>query len=106
MAGKGERPREHDNGSEQNSGIDARQAATQAVEYLNEMLGQTPEVISGVERTEDGCTVTGELLELARVPATTDVIGCYEVTLDHSGEPVGFRRVRRYHRGRAGAEWM
>lgn len=109
MAGKGERTRERDGGSDRNSGdghrIDARQAATRAVEYLNEMLGQPPEVVSGVERDEHGWTVTGELLELARVPATTDVLGCYQVTLDQAGEPVGFRRIRRYHRGRVGEEW-
>ena len=98
QAGSGE---EHPNGHR----IDARQAAQRAGDYLDEMLGQPPEVISGVERAEDGWTVTGELLELARVPATTDVIGCYQVSLDTNGDPVGFRRVRRYHRGRVGEEW-
>ena len=79
--------------------ISAREAAQRAIAYLDEMTGQAPEVVSGLEPADQGWLVTLELLELARVPDTTDVLGCYQVTIGADGEPVSFRRVGRYHRG-------
>jgi hypothetical protein len=83
--------------------IGAREAAQEAVAYLDEMTGQPPEAVTGVEPAPDGgWTVTAELVELTRVPGTTDIVGCYQVTLDPTGEPVSYRRVRRYQRGQVG----
>jgi hypothetical protein len=48
--------------------------------------------------------VTVELVELSRVPNSTDVLGCYVVTLDNDGELVGYERVRRYQRGQTGGD--
>jgi hypothetical protein len=84
------------------SRINAREAAQRAIDYLNEMTGQEPEVVISVEPTNGHWHVQMELLELSRIPETTDVLGCYEVDLDSDGEPQGFHRTRRYHRGRVG----
>jgi hypothetical protein len=46
--------------------------------------------------------VTVEVVELARIPNTTDVLGKYEVTLDKDGEVTGAKRTRRYNRSEAG----
>lgn len=83
-------------------GVDARSAAQQAVAYVDEMTGQTPEVVSAVEPSEDGWLVTVELLELARIPDSSDLLGCYQVSIDSGGDPVSYRRVRRYQRGQPG----
>ena len=42
-----------------------------------------------------------EVVELARVPNTTDVLGAYVVTLAPDGELIGYRRQRRYNRSQA-----
>jgi hypothetical protein len=84
--------------------VDAREAARQATAYVDEMTGQAPEVVSGVEQERDGWLVTVEMLELSRIPDTCDVIGCYQVSVDASGEPVSYRRVRRYQRGQPGED--
>lgn len=86
-------------------GIDAREAAGRAAEYVDEMTGAPPEVVTAVERQDGGWLVRVEVLELARVPATTDVLANYEVELSADGEPGSYRRIRRYHRGRVGREW-
>jgi hypothetical protein len=43
--------------------------------------------------------VTVEVLELSRVPSTTDVLGSYEVRLDGNGTLRGYKRLRRFNRG-------
>ena len=99
-------PHQGQSGRDQGGGeqIGAREAAQQAVAYVDEMTGQTPEVVSGVEREQDGWLVTVELLELARIPDSSDVLGCYQVGVDYRGEPVSYRRVRRYQRGQVGED--
>ena len=67
-------------------------------------MGKTAEGISGLQRTDDGWNVQVEVLELSRVPNTTDVLASYEVEVDGEGELMGYRRVRRYVRGTPGEE--
>ncbi|MEU6125514.1 gas vesicle protein [Streptomyces sp. NPDC047123] len=72
-------------------------------EQLAELTGMTPESVSSFERTEDGWLLQIEVLELARVPDTMSLIASYEVQLDPQGELTGYRRTRRYERGRSEA---
>ena len=68
-------------------------------EEFPELFGRPIESVLGVERDEDnGWKVTVQVLELSRIPSTTDVLGSYAVTLDRNGDLVGYRRNRRYHR--------
>lgn len=79
--------------------IPAREAAALAREGLQELLGYSCESVASILPTEQGWSVTVEVLELERVPSTTDIIGSYVVDLDWQGELVGYDRVRRYTRG-------
>ncbi|MGI5341670.1 gas vesicle protein GvpO [Streptomyces sp. CA-181903] len=71
-----------------------------AREQLTELAGLRPEGVSGFERTPDGWTVEIEVEEIPRVPETMSVMGLYLVTLDPEGNLTGYRRARRYERGR------
>jgi hypothetical protein len=73
----------------------------QARAQLAELTGLAPESVSSFEQTEDGWSLEVEVLELARVPDTMSLMGSYLVELDPDGELTGYRRVRRYERGRA-----
>ena len=42
-----------------------------------------------------------QVVELERIPRSTDVLGAYVVELDEDGELIGYRRRRRYHRSQA-----
>jgi hypothetical protein len=66
-----------------------------------ELVGRPVEAVLGVQRDDDGFKVTVQVVELARIPNSTDVLGAYQVTLDDGGEMTGYRRVRRYNRGQA-----
>jgi hypothetical protein len=68
---------------------------------LEELTGMTAESVPSFGRTDDGWRLEIEVLELERVPDTMSLLATYEVDLDPQGELTGYRRVRRYERGRA-----
>jgi gas vesicle protein GvpO len=70
-----------------------------AAAQLAELTGRQPEGVLGVEHEDDGWRVTLELLELRRIPNSTDLLGSYVVKVDEDGELVGYERTRRYMRG-------
>ncbi|MFB9466737.1 gas vesicle protein GvpO [Streptomyces cinereospinus] len=70
---------------------------------LAELTGMDAESVSSFTQTEDGWALEVEVLELARVPDTMSLMASYQVELDHGGQLTGYRRVRRYERGRADA---
>jgi hypothetical protein len=76
--------------------------ATRAIEQMQELTGRHVEGVTGLARDGEEWTVTVEVLELQRVPTTTDVLGKYEVTLDKDGDLTGIERTRRYPRAEAG----
>ncbi|WP_406345887.1 gas vesicle protein [Streptomyces sp. NBC_00648] len=68
---------------------------------LAELTGMTAESVSSFESAENGWVLRIEVLELARVPDTMSLLASYEVELDRHGKLTGYRRLRRYERGRA-----
>jgi Gas vesicle synthesis protein GvpO len=87
------------NGSRRNK-LNAKQAIQNVRNDLPPLLGRPVESVLGVQKDEDeGWRVMVQIVELERIPRTTDVLGAYEVNLDDDGELVGYRRRRRYTRG-------
>ena len=78
------------------------QIARAAAEQLAEIAGLQPDSISGLERNDNGWTVRVEVVEVARIPDSTSVMACYEVTVDERGELQSYRREHRYYRNQAG----
>jgi hypothetical protein len=82
--------------------LSAREAVESVREEFPALLGRPLESVLGVERAEDeGWLVTVQVVELERIPRSTDVLGAYAVELDQDGELVGYRRRRRYNRSQA-----
>jgi hypothetical protein len=81
------------------NGLSGREAIERVRRDLPQLLGRPIEAVLGLQRDDDsGWMVTVQVVELSRIPSTTDVLASYEVTLDKRGELVGYRRDRRYHR--------
>lgn len=78
--------------------------AREAAEQLGQLTGRDVEGVTALERTEEGWRVEVEVLEVRRIPETTDVLATYELTLDDDGDIEGYRRLRRYVRGTPGEE--
>lgn len=84
------------------NGRAARDVVLDAAKQLQELIGRPVEGVLGMEKDGDQWTLTVQVLELERVPNTTDVLGRYEVTVDGNGEITAMRRTRRYFRAQAG----
>jgi hypothetical protein len=83
-------------------GLSGREAIERVRSELPQLLGRPIESVLGLERDDDdGWRLTVQVVELARIPHSTDVLGAYAVSLDRDGELVGYRRQRRYHRNQA-----
>ena len=89
-------------GSRSSNARSPREVVMGAVEQVQELIGRPVEAVTGMEKDGSEWTVTVEVVELARIPNTTDVLGKYEVTLDKDGEVTGAKRTRRYNRSEAG----
>jgi hypothetical protein len=81
-----------------NGRVSVPQIVRRAIEQVAELTGREIEGVNGLERGDDGWVVTLEVVELRRVPDSTDVLGSYAVTVDERGELEGYRRTRRYYR--------
>jgi len=81
--------------------LSAVDVADRAVQQLSRLTGKTAEGVTGIDRDDDGWLVTVEVLELRRIPETTDVLARYEIQTDEKGELTGYRRAGRYTRGAA-----
>jgi Gas vesicle synthesis protein GvpO len=77
---------------------DLKKLVEKARRQLQEILGVEPESVSGFERKGDQWTVSVEVVEVRRIPDSTDVLSSYEVTLDEDGNLIGASQRRRYRR--------
>ena len=78
--------------------------AQRAKEQLSQLTGLRSDTVSSLRKEADGWHVTVELIEMRRIPDSTDVLGSYSVLLDDEGNLVSYQRTRRYHRGQVADE--
>ena len=78
---------------------DGMEAARRAAENVLQLTGRCPENVVSVVRDEEGWQVGVEVMELHRIPETTDIMAVYEVAIDANGDLVRCERGHRYHRG-------
>ncbi|WP_338702120.1 gas vesicle protein [Streptomyces sp. Q6] len=98
----GDTSHDEDNKSTEAGGVPGpMEVLREARAQLAELTGMTAESVSSFERTEDGWELEIEVLEVVRVPDTMSLLASYQVSLDPHGVLTGYRRTRRYERGRA-----
>jgi Gas vesicle synthesis protein GvpO len=79
------------------SGVEASRRAVRRVEALT---GIEPEGVVSLEPHDRGWRVGVEVVEMERIPNSTDVMAVYQVDLDEDGDLVGYQRAERHIRGR------
>jgi hypothetical protein len=83
---------------------DGMGAARLAADSVLQLTGRCPENVVSIVRDDDGWQVGVEVMEMHRIPETTDIMAVYEVTLDTNGDLVRCERGQRYHRGQVQEE--
>jgi gas vesicle protein GvpO len=99
-----QRSRRSQNGSGRNSRskMSGREAIERVRRELPQLLGHPIDAVLGLEPDDGkGWNVTVQVVELSRIPHSTDVLGTYEVILDKEGEVHSYKRRRRYYRNQA-----
>ena len=83
----------------------SRQAVERACVELAALVGRPVDAVIGMERDEgQSWQLRAQVIEVERIPHSTDVLGCYALTVDGDGRLLGYRRERRYVRSRADDE--
>jgi hypothetical protein len=94
-------PRSNSNSNHDHS---PREIVIEAVRQLQELVGRPIESVTGIEKHGKEWKLSLEVLELQRVPNTTDVLGNYEVRVDENGELKAVHRTQRYARAESREE--
>jgi Gas vesicle synthesis protein GvpO len=81
--------------------LSARDLTIAARETIRDLTGYPPEAVSGLQWDGESWLVTVDVLELERIPSTTDLLATYVVQLDDRGELLGYKRTKRFVRGQA-----
>jgi len=77
----------------------AAQLAKRAMHTVAELVGCPAEGVTSIRRNgDDSWIIVVEVLEVERVPETTDVLASYEAEVGSDGDVISFTRVRRYER--------
>jgi hypothetical protein len=80
----------------------AADAASEAGAQIEGLVRMKVDSVSAVTRSETGWNVVVNVIELARIPHSTDVLASYNVTLDTEGNLQSYNRGVRYTRGQTG----
>ena len=65
---------------------------------LSSLTGLDVDTVSGLEKTGEDWTVVVEMVELSRIPNSSDVLASYAVVADDHGDILSYHRTRRYLR--------
>src|SRR5436305_8629353 len=93
----------HESRTERPPRLGAQDAVALAKAQLLEMTGKSCESVSGLHRTREGWTIRLDVVELERIPQSTDIMASYQVELDQRGELMQYERVARYYRNQGAA---
>jgi len=81
--------------------LSAAELGQAALTTVHELTGYEPEAITGLVWDGEFWDISVDVMELSRIPNTTDVMGSYVVQLDEQGTLRGLKRMRRFVRGSA-----
>ena len=78
--------------------ISGSDIAKLAKDEMSKLTGLQPDSVCGLRHESDGWHVTLDMVELERIPQSSDVLDTYEAILDDQGNVVNYQRTRRFSR--------
>lgn len=84
------------------NGMSLREVTEDAVREFTALLNKPAYGVTGIRRTDDGgWSVLVDVVELERVPQSTNLLATYRVDIDDDGRLVSYERLRRFTLGAA-----
>jgi Gas vesicle synthesis protein GvpO len=96
-----EAAQDEESGEEGASSADAASTIARAKEHVEAVLGSPAESVSGIGRENGNWRVNVEVVQMRRVPESTDILASYTVVLDAEGDLISVQELRRYRRSQA-----
>ncbi|NTV63926.1 MAG: gas vesicle protein [Oscillochloris sp.] len=78
--------------------MNAVQIINAARELLTGLTGLPVDTVSQFKREGEGWLVEIEMIEMRRIPNSSDVLATYQIHLDAEGGLVSYQRTQRYYR--------
>ena len=75
------------------------EVASRAMEQISQLTGYRPVAVVGSAREDGGWRITVDLLELNRIPPSSDLLGVYQALVDEEGNMLEFERKMTHNRG-------
>ncbi|WP_129629557.1 gas vesicle protein GvpO [Candidatus Oscillochloris fontis] len=69
-----------------------------ARDTLAAMTGLPVDTVSQCKRDGDGWMIEVEMVEMRRIPNSSDVLATYQIRFDSNGDMLGYERTHRYYR--------
>jgi hypothetical protein len=73
--------------------------AMKARDQLIALTGLKAGTVSSLHHDSDGWHIVADMIELKRIPDSSDILATYEARLDEKGNLLSYERTRRYTRG-------
>jgi Gas vesicle synthesis protein GvpO len=100
----GDRENRERRDGEPREALSAQELTEAALIAIADLTRFAPESVTGLEWDGSSWHASVDVLELARIPNSTDVLAIYDVQLDDQGTLLGYKRTRRFLRGQAEIE--
>jgi hypothetical protein len=84
--------------------LSAQELTEAALTTIADLTRFEPEAVTGLEWDGSSWHASVDVVELERIPNTTDVLATYDVQLDDHGTLLGYKRKRRFLRGQTEIE--
>jgi Gas vesicle synthesis protein GvpO len=101
---KGKAQNEDRRSGDGRAALSAQELTEAALSTIADLTRFEPEAVTGLEWDGETWHASVDVLELERIPNTTDVLATYDVQLDDEGTLLGYKRRRRFIRGQTEIE--
>ncbi|MBX0331529.1 gas vesicle protein [Oscillochloris sp. ZM17-4] len=79
--------------------MNAMEIISAARDQIAALTSLPVDTVSRFKREGDGWVVEIELVEMRRIPNSSDVLATYQIQLDSDGSLLSYQRTQRYYRG-------
>jgi len=79
--------------------MNVQEIVAKAHEHIGTMGKHSKDGITSMSRTNDGWTLSIEVLERKAIPDTMDILGLYEITMNNEGDLLSLERKKLRKRG-------